>query len=72
MTVTFENSLIVDDSNSEIRKSAIEDLGDAYYLHDLIKDPTCFKNPDKPSCMDLILTSHCQIGNLRNWFIRFP
>ena len=28
-----------------------------YHLHNLIKDPTCFKNPDKPSCIDLLLTN---------------
>ena len=27
------------------------------YLYNLIKDPTCFKNPDKPSCIDLLLTN---------------
>ena len=28
-----------------------------YHLHNLIKDPTCFKNPDKSSCIDLLLTN---------------
>ena len=27
------------------------------YLKSLIKEPTCFKNPDKPTCIDLILTN---------------
>ena len=27
-----------------------------YHLHNLIKDPACFKNPDKPSCIALLLT----------------
>ena len=26
-------------------------------LKSLIKEPTCFKNPDKPTCIDLILTN---------------
>ena len=29
---------------------------ETYHLHNLIKDPTCSKNLDKPSCIDLILT----------------
>ena len=28
-----------------------------YSLHSLIKQPTCFKNPENPSCIDLILTN---------------
>ena len=27
-------------------------------LKSQIKDPTCFKNPENPSCIDLILTSN--------------
>ena len=26
-------------------------------LYSLIKQPTCFKNPENPSCIDLILTN---------------
>ena len=29
----------------------------SYSLHSLIKQPTCFKNPENPSCIDLILTN---------------
>ena len=54
--LVYESSLVVGHSNSEITKSAMEDLCDTYYLLNLIKDPTCFKNPDKPSCIDLTLT----------------
>ena len=28
-----------------------------YNLKNLIKGPTCYKNPDKPSCIDLILSN---------------
>ena len=28
-----------------------------YNLHNLVKGPTCFTNPDKPSSIDLILTN---------------
>ena len=31
--------------------------GDTYHLISLIKEPTCYKNPSKPSCIDLILTN---------------
>ena len=29
----------------------------SYGLHSLIKQPTCYKNPENPSCIDLILTN---------------
>ena len=29
----------------------------SYSLNGLIKQPTCFKNPENPSCIDLILTN---------------
>ena len=29
----------------------------SYSLNSLIKQPTCFKNPENPSCIDLILTN---------------
>ena len=45
------------DFNSEITESAMEDFCETYHLHDLVKDLRCFKNPDKPSCMELILTN---------------
>ena len=28
-----------------------------YYLKIIVKQKTCFKNPDRPSCIDLILTN---------------
>ena len=30
---------------------------DTYNLKSLVKKPTCFKNLDNPSCIDLILTN---------------
>lgn len=29
----------------------------AYNLSSLIKEPTCYKNPENPSCIDLIITN---------------
>ena len=38
-------------------ESAMEAFCGTYHLHNLIKDPKCLKNPDKPSCKDLLLTN---------------
>ena len=53
----YNNFLIVGDFNSEMTESAMENFCEMYHLHNLIKDPTCFKNPHKPSFIDLILTN---------------
>ena len=53
----YENFLIVGDFNSEMTESAMKNFCGTNHLHNLIKDPTCFKNPDKPSCIDLLLTN---------------
>ena len=73
----YENFLIVGNFSSEMIESAMENFRGTYHLHNLIKDPTCFKNPDKPSCIDLLLTNFLKqaifkITNFRNRFIGFP
>ena len=32
-------------------------FSESYTLSSLIKEPTCYKNPQNPSCIDLILTN---------------
>ena len=51
----YGNFLIVDDFNSEMTESAMVNFCGTYHLYNLIKDPTCFKNPDEPSRIDLLL-----------------
>ena len=37
---------------------------DTYNLKSLIREPTCYKNPENPSCIDLILTNRtCSFQN---------
>ena len=33
------------------------DFRELFNFKNLVKDPTCYKNPDNPSCIDLILTN---------------
>ena len=49
--------LVVGDLNSEISEMAMSQFCEIYNLHNLVKDPTCYKNPSKPTCIDLILTN---------------
>ena len=53
----YENLIIIGDFNIEINDSAISVFSDTYDLKSLIKEPTCYNNPNKPSCIDLILTN---------------
>ena len=53
----YDNFLVVGDFNSQMTESAMENFCGTHHLHNLIKDPTCFKNPDRPSCIDLLLTN---------------
>ena len=48
----YDNFLIVGDFNSEMAESTVDNFCGTYHLHNLIKDPKCFKNPYKPSCID--------------------
>ena len=53
----YENFILLGDFNVEPTEDAMEEFMKAYNLKNLVKGPTCFKNPDKPSCIDLILTN---------------
>ena len=44
--------------NAEMTNSYLEEFCASYNLKSLIKEPTCFKNPDNPTCIDHILTNH--------------
>ena len=37
------------------------DFCETYNLVNLIKEPTCYKNPNNPSSIDLILTNRCKL-----------
>ena len=45
------------DFNTEPTDTAFSNFCEIYNLKNLIKDKTCFKNPNKPSCIDLIITN---------------
>ena len=53
----YDNFILLGDLNSEPTESAVKDFCEIYSCKNLIKDKTCFKNPLKPSCIDLIITN---------------
>ena len=53
----YENFIILGDFNVQVNDSAVSVFSDSYDLKSLNKEPTCYKDPNKPSCIDLILTN---------------
>ena len=46
------------DYNAEIIETNMSSFCEIYHLTDIIKQPSCFKNPSNPSCIDLFLTNN--------------
>ena len=53
----YDQLLFLGDFNAGVEDSAIKNFCSSYNLTSMLNKPTCFKNPDKPSCIDLILTN---------------
>ena len=53
----YDKYLCIGDFNSETSETALRNFCDLYKLKNLVREPTCFKNPDNPSCIDLFLTN---------------
>ena len=54
----YENILLMGDYNAEITETNMSSFCEIYHLTNIIKQPTCFKNPSNPSCIDLFLTNN--------------
>ena len=55
-SIQYGNILLMGDFNSEPDEPHVIDFCFTYNLRNLVKDFTCFKNIDKPSCIDLMIT----------------
>ena len=44
------------DFNAEVSDKYLENFCENYSLKSLISTPTCYKNPERPTCIDLCLT----------------
>ena len=53
----YENVVFLGDFNAGIEETIMKSFCESYNLTNLIKQPTCFKNPKKASCIDLISTN---------------
>ena len=53
----LDNFILLGDYNSEMSENAMKEFCDTYNLKNLITEATCFKNPNIPSSIDVILTN---------------
>ena len=53
----YENIIIIGDFNSEPKESAMIDFCQPYNMENLINNFTYYKNPNMPTCIDLMLTN---------------
>ena len=52
----YENLIMIGDFNSDVSQSCMKAFCESYNLSSVIKEPACYKNPQNPSCIELILT----------------
>ena len=50
-SITYENIIIMSDFNAEISEPNLASFCTFYNFKNLISKPTCYKNPDNPSCI---------------------
>ena len=55
---SYENLIIVGDFNVCVDEISMSGFCDTFDLKSLIKDTTCYKNPENPSSIDLILINN--------------
>ena len=53
----YEKFIILGDFNVEINENHMKSFCENYDLSNLIKQPTCYKNPTNSTCIDLVLTN---------------
>ena len=64
----YDNILFLGDFNSETSENYLDDFCNVYNLRNIVTEPTCFKNPENPSCIDLFLINRPQcFQNRKIW-----
>ena len=53
----YEHFLIMGDFNADVSDPSMTSFCTLFKLKSIAKEPTCYKNPENPSCIDLFLTN---------------
>ena len=56
-TCKYDNFIFLGDLNSVAEDTNIKVLCSSCNLASIVNKATCYKNPDKPTCIDLVLTN---------------
>ena len=54
----FDQILYLGDINAGVEDSSVKSFCSSYNFTSMINRPKCFENPEKPSCIELILTNY--------------
>ena len=54
----YVNILLMGDCNAELTETNMSSFCEIHHVTDIIKQPTCFKNPSNSPCIDLFLTNN--------------
>ena len=57
LCLKYENFILIGDFNSEMQEDIMSVFCTTYNFKNLVKEPTCFKNAENLTCIDLILTN---------------
>ena len=55
LSTDYENVILLGDVNVEVEEKNLSNFVSVHNLKTFIKQKTCFKNPENPTCIDLIL-----------------
>ena len=55
LSASYDNIILLGDFNVEPEEAKMSESLNMYGLKNLVSQKTCFKNPENPSCIDLIL-----------------
>ena len=57
LSASYDNIILLGDFNVEPEEARMTEFLNMYSLKNLVSQKTCFKTPENPSCIDLILTN---------------
>ena len=60
-TQHYDDIILLGDFNADMLDDNLNDFCNVYNFKNLIRQPTCYKNPLNPSCIDLIITNRPKI-----------
>ena len=57
LTSEYDYIMLMGDFNARPTDTVVSDFCEIYNMKNIIREKTCFKNPNNPSCIDLIITN---------------